>query len=120
MRMWTLPPDHLTQGQQPTCAAFFYAESMKTKVFHVNQRGKKSEALKPRDAHLGPHPTNASASGCGLQDKLHFFHIQLGSVLLLAENFQTWGEPASSTGRDIQFPFRAPKPSRPSHRPHLA
>ena len=41
-----------------------------------DQRGKKSEALKPRDAPLGPHPTHASASGCGLQDKLHFFHIR--------------------------------------------
>ena len=71
-----LPPGHLPQGQQPTCAVFFYAENMKTKVFHVNQRGKKSEALKPRDAPLGPHPTHASASGCGLQDKLHFFHIR--------------------------------------------
>lgn len=71
-----LPPGHLPQGQQPTCAAFFYAENMKTKVFHVNQSGKKSEALKPRDAHLGPHPTHASASRCGLQDKLHFFHIR--------------------------------------------
>ena len=45
------------------------------KVFHVNHRSKTSESPKPRDAHLGPHPTHTAASGCRLQDKLHSFHI---------------------------------------------
>lgn len=53
--------------QQPTCAFVLLCRKYENKVFHVYQSGKKSEALKPRDAHLGPHPTHASASDTGFK-----------------------------------------------------
>ena len=70
MRMWTLPPDHLPRGQQPTYAVFFprlYAENMKTKSSTLITEVKRLSHLNPEMPTLGLTPPTPQPQDAGFK-----------------------------------------------------
>ena len=70
MRMWTLPPDHLPRGQQPTYTVFFprlYAENMKTKSSTLITEVKRLSHLNPEMPTLGLTPPKPQPQDAGFK-----------------------------------------------------